>query len=97
MSDTLPGIAPPSPLAPASPDPAPRFRFYVNGREVTAEEAASVARAEASEMVKRADGGARHKPCRRDHGSRRAVGGERRVEVMLGGAGMDSGAADEVE
>ena len=60
MSDTLPGIAPPSPLAPASPDPAPRFRFYVNGREVTAEEAASVARAEASEMVKRAVDGAVH-------------------------------------
>lgn len=51
MSDTLPGIAPPSPPVPASPDPAPRFRFYTNGREVTAEEAASVARAEEPEMV----------------------------------------------
>jgi len=60
MSDTLPGIAPPSPLAPASPDPAPRFRFYVNGREVTAEESASAARVEAPEMVTETVDGAVH-------------------------------------
>lgn len=62
MSDTLPGIAPPPPLAPASPDPAPRFRFYDchNGSEVTAEEAASAARAEEPEMVKRVIDGAVH-------------------------------------
>jgi hypothetical protein len=40
----------------------PGFRFYNshNGREVTAEEAASAARAEAPEMVKRALDGAVH-------------------------------------